>query len=106
MASATRPVPLDNIDHIAISVDDIDSAVAWYMKTFQCEIAYRDATWAMLRFGNIKLALVVPSQHPPHIGLYSENAHKFGELKPHRDGTRSTYITDPSGNSIEVLARN
>ncbi|RIK66764.1 MAG: VOC family protein [Planctomycetota bacterium] len=96
---------LDQIDHVAIRVGDIDEAVAWYMKTFKCEVAYKDGTWAMLRFGNIRLALVVPSQHPPHIGIYSACAEKFGDLRPHRDGTRSTYIADPSGNWVEVLAK-
>lgn len=95
---------LDTIDHVAISVDNIVEAVEWYRNAFKCEIVYQDDSWAMLRFANMKLALVVPNQHPPHIGLFSRHAEQFGELKPHRDGTRSTYITDPSGNWVEVLA--
>ena len=31
---------------------------------------------------------------------------KFGALKLHRDGTRSCYVTDPAGNSVEILAAN
>ena len=95
---------MDNIDHIALAVKDIPSSVTWYTANFKCEVAYQDDTWAMLRFGNIKLALVVPHQHPPHVALVSAEATRFGELKPHRDGTRSVYIKDPAGNSIEVLA--
>mgnify|MGYP007073186028 FL=1 len=59
----------------------------------------------MVEFANLKLALVVPNQHPPHIGLYSDAAERFGKLRPHRDGTRSTYINDPAGNCVEVLAK-
>lgn len=103
--ATSRPVPnLDAIDHVAVPVREIASAVEWYRATFKCEISYQDETWALLRFANLSLALVIPEQHPPHIGLVSEDAHLHGELKLHRDGTRSTYIEDPSGNSVEILA--
>jgi hypothetical protein len=58
----------------------------------------------MLRFANTRLAFVVASQHPPHIGFTHPHAERFGVLKPHRDGTRSTYVKDPSGNAVEILA--
>ncbi len=95
---------LDPIDHIAIPVTDIRSAVDWYTSTFQCEVKYQDDTWALLGFANIRLALVIPSQHPAHLGLVSPVAESFGALKTHRDGTRSCYIQDPAGNQVEVLA--
>lgn len=100
-----RPdVPLDSLDHIAIPVQDIAAAVDWYKREFRCEVSYQDDTWAFLKFGNIKLALVIPSQHPAHIAFVSPEAEKFGTLKTHRDGTRSCYVKDPSGNSIEIMA--
>ena len=95
---------LDSIDHIAIPVQDVTAAVAWYTCTFHCEVRYQDATWALLRFGNVDLALVVPEQHPLHIGFVSPEAEKWGALKTHRDGTRSCYVKDPSGNAVEILA--
>jgi catechol 2,3-dioxygenase-like lactoylglutathione lyase family enzyme len=95
---------LDPIDHIAISVKDIKTAVEWYTKVFKCEIEYEDETWAFLKFGNVKLALVISAQHPPHIAFVSPNAAQFGRLKKHRDGTESTYVKDPDGNSVEVMA--
>lgn len=94
---------LDDIDHIAISVDNVENAVQFYTKTFKCEIDYQDKTWAFLRFSNIKLALVVPNQHPPHLAFAAPNAERFGKLKTHRDGTRSCYIKDPAGNSVEIV---
>jgi len=97
-------VQLDSIDHIAIPVEDVASSVDWYKNTFHCEVTYQDETWAFLKFGNIKLALVIPSQHPAHIGFVSPEAERFGTLKLHRDGTRSCYVTDPAGNSVEILA--
>lgn len=98
------PALLDTLHHVAISVKSVPESVAWYRETFNCEIAYEDSTWALLKFGNISLALVIPEQHPPHLGFVSERASEFGQLKTHRDGTKSCYIADPSGNSVELLA--
>ncbi|HQX50695.1 MAG TPA: VOC family protein [Planctomycetaceae bacterium] len=94
---------LDSLHHIAISVDNIATAVDWYRSTFQCEIAYQDDTWAFLKFANLHLALVLPNQHPPHIAFVTPRAAQFGELKAHRDGTRSIYISDPAGNAVELM---
>jgi len=100
------PAGLDAMHHVAISVKDIAEAVEWYTKTFRCKIAYQDDTWAMLTFANIHLALVLPNQHPPHIGFTHPHAEQFGTLKTHRDGTRSTYIPDCAGNAVEILDAN
>jgi catechol 2,3-dioxygenase-like lactoylglutathione lyase family enzyme len=96
---------LDSIHHVAVSVDHIAEAVEWYKHHFQCKISYQDDTWAMLEFANMKLALVIPNQHPPHIAFVSPEAEKFGTLKPHRDGTRSCYMKDPAGNAVEIMAQ-
>jgi catechol 2,3-dioxygenase-like lactoylglutathione lyase family enzyme len=95
---------LDPIHHVAISVKDIRQTVDWYTSHFRCRVTYQDETWAMLDFANVKLALVIPSQHPPHLAFVSPEAEQFGELKPHRDGTRSIYVADPAGNPVEILA--
>jgi len=95
---------LDVVDHVALSVTGIREALDWYSRHFQCEVLYQDDTWGLVQFSNIKLALVIPSQHPPHLGFVTPKAADFGALKPHRDGTRSVYITDPAGNSLELLA--
>jgi catechol 2,3-dioxygenase-like lactoylglutathione lyase family enzyme len=95
---------LSAIDHVAIPVTDIQSAVDWYTRTFHCDVEYQDDTWALLGFENIRLALVIPGQHPAHLGFVIPDAEKFGALKTHRDGTRSCYLTDPAGNQVEVLA--
>ena len=96
--------PLDPIHHVAISVRDVAEAAAWYASTFRCRVSYQDATWALLEFGNLQVALVIPGQHPPHVALSRADAASFGTLMTHRDGTRSTYVTDPSGNAIEIMA--
>jgi catechol 2,3-dioxygenase-like lactoylglutathione lyase family enzyme len=95
--------PLDAMHHVAISVPDVREAVEWYTRNFRCEVRYQDETWALLAFANIQLALVIPDQHPPHISFTSPHAARLGPLKPHRDGTQSTYIQDPAGNPVEIL---
>ena len=94
---------LDTLHHIAISTHNLRESLRWYRDHFRCEVLYEDDTWAMLQFGNVQLALVVPEQHPPHLGFVVPHAERFGPLKAHRDGTRSTYIADPSGNVVEML---
>ncbi|MEI6255486.1 MAG: VOC family protein [Planctomycetota bacterium] len=101
---ADPTAPLDEIHHVAIAVQNVAESVDWYRRHFRCEIGYQDDTWALLEFGNTRLALVIPDQHPPHIGFTHPKAEEFGPLKGHRDGTRSVYVADPSGNSVEVLA--
>ena len=94
---------LDHMDHIAIVVNNIKESVDWYNTYFKCTVVYQDASWAYLDFANIRLALVVASEHPGHIGFAVKNAVQYGELKTHRDGTRSVYIHDPAGNTVEMV---
>lgn len=94
----------DTLDHVAIQVVDVARAVAWYRDTFAVEVAYQDDTWALLEFANVRLALVVPGQHPPHVAVVRPDAASFGPLKTHRDGTASVYIDDSEGNTLEIMA--
>jgi len=94
---------VDRIHHIAIEVKEIQKSVDWYISRFDCEVAYQDATWALLNFDNISLAMVMPGAHPPHLGITKPDAERFGELKTHRDGSRSIYLEDNSGNAVEIL---
>ena len=97
---------LDELHHTAIVVNDVPKALAWYREHFRCEVQYEDATWALLKFANTSLALVTAGQHPPHCGFIVPDAEKYGDLKEHRDGTKSIYIPGPDGNTVEILADN
>ncbi len=96
---------LDALDHVAVHVTSIAEAVDWYTRTFHCRVAYRDDTWALLEFANLRVALMAERRHPPHVGLFRPDAERFGPLEPHRDGTASVYVTDPDGNAVEILRR-
>ena len=84
-------------------VTDIPKACDWYANTLGATVSYQDETWALLKLDNTSLALVIPSQHPPHLAFENDQADKFGPLTPHRDGTASVYVEDPFGNIIEFL---
>ena len=65
------------------------------MEKWGAEVLYQDATWAFLKLGRGKLALVTPSQHPPHVAVrvdeatLAQAASEAGKpVDGHRDGTR------------------
>ncbi|HXM96839.1 MAG TPA: VOC family protein [Candidatus Dormibacteraeota bacterium] len=103
MSATTETKQLTALDHVAISVSNIKDTVAWYTQQFDCTIKYQDETWALLEFANIRVAFVLPEQHPPHVAVLGDPA-AYGQPKTHRDGTRSVYLQDPSGNNVEILA--
>jgi catechol 2,3-dioxygenase-like lactoylglutathione lyase family enzyme len=94
---------LDTMHHVALAVSNVKDTVDWYTKRFDCKVAFQDETWALVEFANISLAFVLPEQHPPHFAVL-RNPDAYGEPKTHRDGTRSVYLKDPSGNDVEILA--
>ena len=94
---------LMKLHHVALCVPSIEPAVSWYVKNLEAKVAYQDSTWAMLDIDNTQIALVLPSQHPPHLAFESSEAEKYGKLTTHRDGTASVYVQDPYGNTLEFL---
>lgn len=94
---------MDSIDHIAIQTESIKDSINWYKKMFSCEVEFQDDTWALLKFKNTKLALVIPSQHPPHIAIKRNNLEKFGSPVRHRDGSESVYVESPDSNTFEFI---
>lgn len=98
------------VDHIAIETNDIATAASWYQQEFAAEVLYQDDSWAFLKVGGTKLALVRPEQHPAHIA-YSVTPEELQTLavkhrqaiQNHRDGSRGIYIRDPAGNAIEFI---
>ncbi len=98
------------MDHVAVPTKDIAGTAKFYVDTFGAEVLYADATWAFLRIGQGKLALVSPQQHPPHVALRVDlpsleaAAAKAGKkIDVHRDGTRGIYVDDPAGNVVELI---
>ncbi len=93
-----------------LSTPNIPATVQFDVDNFNAQILYADDTWAFLRIGQGKLALVRPEQHPPHIALRvdlpalqlaAQRAQKPIDI--HRDGTQGIYLNDPAGNTIELI---
>jgi catechol 2,3-dioxygenase-like lactoylglutathione lyase family enzyme len=98
------------LDHVAVASTNIAASVAWYVETLGASVLYQDSTWAFLKLGQGKLALVTPSQHPPHTAVrvneaeLAKAAAEAGKaIDTHRDGTRGIYVSDPDGNSVELI---
>ena len=91
------------LHHVALCVPEIAPAVEWYSDRLNASVSYQDQSWALLDIENTSIALVLPSQHPPHLAFESLEAAKYGELTSHRDGTESVYISDPFGNTLEFI---
>ena len=94
---------MDKLHHIAINVKNIHKSIEWYMHNTDCILEYEDETWALLAYENCKLALTIKNEHPPHVCFEVDGAGAWGKLVKHRDGTKSCYIKDPDGNSVEML---
>lgn len=98
------------LDHVAVPSRDIARDVDFYVENFGAEVLYQDMTWAFLRLGQGKLALVTPEQHPPHVALrvtpeqLAQAAAREGvSIDRHRDGTTGIYMRDLQGNVIELI---
>jgi catechol 2,3-dioxygenase-like lactoylglutathione lyase family enzyme len=97
-------------DHVAVPSNDIDASVRWYREHFGADVIYQDKTWAFLNLGGQKLALVTPTQHPPHVAVsvteaqLEQASNSAGvAIDEHRDGTRGIYLHDPFGNAVELI---
>ena len=91
------------LHHVALCVPEIAPAVEWYSDRLKASVSYQDQSWALLDIDNTSIALVLPSQPPPHLAFESSEAAKYGELTSHRDGTKRDYIRDPFGNTVEFV---
>jgi catechol 2,3-dioxygenase-like lactoylglutathione lyase family enzyme len=100
-------------DHVALETTDIMASVQWYLARLdEPKILYQDETWALIESRGNKIAFVSPRQHPAHIALRvqsSDHEELIEQLYPnpvwknHRDGSRSFYVRDPSGNMVEFI---
>ena len=98
---------MKTIDHIALLVDDLDIAQAWYEKKLEAICEYSDSFYRRMRFNNTTVALISKHRYSyNHIGILTEckeDLPQDGERVEHRDGTIGVYTFDPDGNCIEHI---
>jgi hypothetical protein len=98
-------------DHVALTVPKgkIKETVQWYIENMSAKIIYFDETWGLVECNGIKLAFVIPNQHPAHVAFTLNNLEythykSLGKIfKKHRDGSESFYDKDCQGNTLEFL---
>lgn len=98
---------MKTIDHVALLVDDLDAAQAWYEEKLEAICEYSDSFYRRMRFNNSTVALISKHRYPyAHIGILVDNKEELpqvGERVEHRDGTIGVYTFDPDGNCVEHI---
>ena len=99
-------------DHVAQQVPDIGEAVAWQLQAVPGSLVlHQDESWALVESAGVKLAFVLPHQHPPHIAYRVDDdelerlaARHGATIAVHRDATRSFYLQGPGSLQTEVIS--
>src|SRR5687767_12303394 len=102
---------LVGINHVAVEVDDLDEALAFYGRVFQFELRGRVPGMAFLDMGDQFLAVSEPRSQPPdrarHIGLVVDD--KVAARRALEEGGaeilpgRGLDFRDPWGNHFQVV---
>ena len=118
--SPLRMPTVDRLGHVAIRVEDVERAVAFY-KGLGMRLVWQAEDWCYLEAGDGRdgLALLGPGYKAagPHFAFHFRNRadvdaihHRLkaqgthvGAVHDHRDGTASFYLKDPEGNWLEML---
>jgi len=99
-------------DHVAQQVPDIGEAVAWQLQAVPGSLVlHQDESWALVESAGVKLAFVLPHQHPPHIAYRVDDdelerlaARHGATIAVHRDATRSIYLEGPGNLQTEIIS--
>ncbi|MEI6429165.1 MAG: VOC family protein [Pseudanabaena sp. ELA607] len=118
LTMAEDTMKLKRIGHIAIAVNDIPAAIAFYQNV-GLELVWQDKDWAYLKAGQDGLALLSPEYKSagPHFGFVFDDREELalhhdrlkesgvfvGAIHDHRDGTASFYGKDHDHNLFEFL---
>jgi len=91
------------LDHVAVTVTNIERSIEWYEENLGATVLYSDETWGIMKVGNTKVALMVGVKHKPHFAFRIEDmsAFELDEIGVHRDGVQYVYKEDPDGNCVE-----
>jgi catechol 2,3-dioxygenase-like lactoylglutathione lyase family enzyme len=105
-------VRLVGINHVALEVDDIDAALAWYGRYFEFELRGRaGARMAFIDLGDQFIALAAGRSQGPdearHFGLVVDDK-EAARAALRRDGVEvspsgSLDFRDPWGNNVQVV---
>ncbi|WP_186595161.1 VOC family protein [Synechococcus sp. PROS-7-1] len=111
---------VERLGHVAIRVEDMDRAVAFYSQ-LGMEMVWNADDWCYMEAAKSRdgLALLGPNYKAagPHFAFHFRDRAEVdavhaqlkasgvavGAVHDHRDGTASFYLRDPEGNWLEML---
>ena len=111
---------VERLGHVAIRVEDMDRAVAFYSQ-LGMEMVWNADDWCHMEAAKSRdgLALLGPNYKAagPHFAFHFRDRAEVdavhaqlkaagvavGAVHDHRDGTASFYLRDPEGNWLEML---
>lgn len=103
---APRPVGQpDLLLATTLTVGDLARAVAWYSEHFCCDVLQQDDDQATLAFGAAQLVLQRYGAERPALTIVSPDVAELGPSHRRADGVRALQLTDPWGNTVEVVDR-
>jgi catechol 2,3-dioxygenase-like lactoylglutathione lyase family enzyme len=110
-ASDDRRARLVGINHVALTVGDVDEALAWYGDLFAFELRGRGPSSAFLDMGDQFLAMSEPdaggADERRHVGLVVDDAAAVGrrldDLGVERLPTGGLDVRDPWGNRLQLV---
>lgn len=109
--SARRRTRLVGVNHVALEVDSVEDALAWWARYFDFELRGRRRRMAWIDLGDQFLALAEPRSQPPdgdrHFGLVVDDKEALRvalrEAGEDVAAAGSLRVRDPWGNTIEIV---
>tara|TARA_B100001123_G_C15247917_1_gene1001648 strand:+ start:1238 stop:1588 length:351 start_codon:yes stop_codon:yes gene_type:complete len=97
-----------HIDHIAVLVDDLNVAEAFYTQNLDGKVSFRDKFYIRMQLNNTNLALIDKNHYDhAHFAVIVSQKEDLplekGTVVEHRDGTIGVYVKDPFGNYLEYI---
>jgi predicted enzyme related to lactoylglutathione lyase len=100
---------LVGINHVALEVEDVEEALAFYSRIFEVKLRGRAGRMAFVDMGDQFIALAAGRRQPPddhrHFGLVVDD--KDRALAAAREAgaeVRGNAFRDPWGNNVQVVA--
>jgi catechol 2,3-dioxygenase-like lactoylglutathione lyase family enzyme len=102
---------LVGINHVALEVDDVDEALAWYGRFFELELRGRSGSMAFVDMGDQFIALATGRTQTP------DRARHFGLVVDDKEAVRRALVDagvevtrppaldflDPWGNNVQIV---
>src|SRR6266508_6317819 len=99
---------LVGINHVAVEVDDVDEALAFFGRIFELQLRGRGRQMAFIDIGDQFIALAAGRTQPPdrhrHFGLVvDDKARALAAARAAGADVRGNDVGDPWGNNLQIV---